>query len=61
MGFGFIGPDDGGADLFAEMSELHAARPDGVRVGDRFAYEVAPEQRLGKACAARLRAPPNEG
>jgi len=60
MGFGFIGPDEGSGDLFVEMSALRQACPGEVRLGDRFAYEVAPERRLGHACAARLRALPRQ-
>jgi len=39
-GFGFITPDDGGADLFAHFSEIQAAGFKTLKDGQRVTFEV---------------------
>ncbi|CAG2146006.1 cold-shock protein [Cupriavidus sp. WKF15] len=39
-GFGFITPDDGGADLFAHFSEIQGAGFKTLKDGQRVTFEV---------------------
>lgn len=54
-GFGFIVPDQGGADLFVHVSALRSARLDSLREGERVAYEVEFDERRGRASATNLK------
>lgn len=53
-GFGFLTPDDGGADLFVHVSAVEAAGHGDPREGDRISYDVE-QGRDGRASAVRLR------
>jgi CspA family cold shock protein len=53
-GFGFIQPEDGGADVFVHVSAVEKAGLRGLNEGQRVAYEVQNER--GKAAAVNLRA-----
>ena len=55
-GFGFIADDAGGPDMFLHISELKVAGidPDGLKVGDRLAFETA-ATRDGKTKASNVR------
>jgi len=39
-GFGFITPDDGGEDLFAQFSEVKAAGFKSLQEGQKVSFEV---------------------
>ena len=43
-GFGFIGRDDGGVDVFVHISELQRAGIDSLHVGQRLSFEVEPQK-----------------
>jgi CspA family cold shock protein len=38
-GFGFIGPEGGGPDLFVHISALHRAGLTGLKEGDKVTFE----------------------
>lgn len=52
-GYGFIAPDGGGADHFVHIKAAHAAGLDGLREGQRVAYELV-MQKNGKYAAEKL-------
>ena len=53
-GFGFIAPDNGGADVFVHVSAVKKSNLDSLREGDRVSFEL--ETRSGgKTCACDLR------
>ena len=53
-GFGFIEPQDGGRDVFVHISAVERAGLHDLREGQKLNYEVANDQRTGKAAAERL-------
>lgn len=53
-GYGFIAPDDGGADIFVHISAVQRAGLPGLSEGQRVAYELA-KGRNGKMAADELR------
>lgn len=53
-GFGFIKPDDGGADVFVHMRAVEKAGYTNLAEGTRISYEVKPG-RFGKVSAENLR------
>jgi len=54
-GFGFIEPEDGGADAFVHVTAVEAAGMNTLREGDRVNYELE-ESKNGKMAAANLSA-----
>lgn len=52
-GFGFIQPDNGGADVFVHISAVQRAGIDTLNEGQRVSYELATER--GKTAAADLK------
>lgn len=52
-GFGFIQPDEGGADVFVHISALERAGLSDLREGQRVSYELATNK--GKTSAANLK------
>jgi CspA family cold shock protein len=52
-GYGFIQPEDGGADVFVHISAVEKAGLRGLNEGQRVAYEIQKER--GKAAAVDLR------
>jgi CspA family cold shock protein len=52
-GFGFIVPNDRGADVFVHVKALMNA--DELHYGDRVSFEVEDDDRRGKLRAARVR------
>ena len=50
-GFGFIQPDDGGADVFVHISALAQAGLDSLNDGDKVDYELEQDRRSGKLAA----------
>ena len=53
-GFGFIQPDEGGADVFVHMSAVERAGMNGLREGQKVSFEVERDQRTGKRSAGQL-------
>ena len=52
-GFGFIQPDQGGADVFVHISALESAGIRNLSEGQKISYELATEK--GKTAAANLK------
>ena len=53
-GFGFIQPEDGGADSFVHISDVERSGMTTLREGQRVTYETEPDQR-GKMKATNLK------
>ncbi|MDP2206706.1 MAG: cold-shock protein [Alphaproteobacteria bacterium] len=53
-GFGFIAPQDGGADVFVHMSAVERAGMRTLNEGQTISYEIAMER--GKSSATNLQA-----
>lgn len=52
-GFGFIAPEDGGADIFVHISAVKEARLDTLADGQAVSYELANEK--GRTSAVNIR------
>lgn len=55
-GFGFIQPDDGGADVFVHISAVERAGMATLNEGQKLSFEVERNERSGKMAAAKLQA-----
>ena len=55
-GYGFIGQDDGGPDVFVHISAVESAGMRDLREGQRVSFEVQADRRSGKSAAANLQA-----
>ncbi|MGL4406492.1 MAG: cold-shock protein [Notoacmeibacter sp.] len=55
-GFGFIQPDQGGADVFVHISAVQASGMTGLNDGQKVSYEIEQDRRSGKSSAAQLKA-----
>jgi cold shock protein len=55
-GFGFIQPDDGGADVFVHISAVERAGMSGLNEGQKISYEIVQDRRSGKSSADHLKA-----
>lgn len=53
-GFGFIQPDEGGADVFVHASAVERAGIGSLREGQKLSFELERDRRTGKTAAARL-------
>ena len=53
-GFGFIQPDDGGADVFVHVSAVERAGLYGLNEGQRVNFEMEQDRRSGKTSAGAL-------
>ena len=53
-GFGFIQPDDGGADVFVHVSAVEQAGLSGLNEGDTVEFEMEQDRRSGKLAAGNL-------
>jgi CspA family cold shock protein len=53
-GFGFIAPDDGGADIFVHVSAVERSGLAGLNEGDQVNYEIEADRRSGKPAAIDL-------
>lgn len=51
-GYGFIRPEDGGADVFVHVTAVQRAGMDALMEGQRIRYEVMQDR--GKVAATRL-------
>jgi CspA family cold shock protein len=52
-GYGFIQPEDGGADIFVHISALEQAGLNSLQEGARISYELTTNK--GKTSAANLK------
>jgi CspA family cold shock protein len=52
-GFGFIAPDNGGADVFVHVSAVEKAGLRGLNEGQKVSFEVTKER--GKTAAVNLK------
>jgi len=52
-GFGFIEPEDGGADVFVHITAVQASGMNGLEEGQKISYELE-EGRNGKTNAVNL-------
>jgi CspA family cold shock protein len=52
-GYGFIQPEDGGADVFVHISAVQRAGLPGLNEGQRVSYELQKER--GKTAAVNLK------
>jgi CspA family cold shock protein len=55
-GFGFIQPDNGGADVFVHISAVERSGLNGLNEGQKVSFEEEPDPRKGKTSAVNLRA-----
>jgi CspA family cold shock protein len=55
-GFGFIQPDDGGADVFVHISAVERSSLGSINEGQKIGYELERDQRSGKMSAGQLQA-----
>jgi len=53
-GFGFIQPDQGGADVFVHISAVERAGIRNLAEGQKVNYEVVQDRRSGKFAADNL-------
>ena len=55
-GFGFIQPDNGGADVFVHISAVERAGIGHLQEGQKLSFEAVRDPRKGKTAAEDLRA-----
>lgn len=55
-GFGFIQPDDGGADVFVHISAVERAGMGSIIEGQKIGFELERDNKSGKMSAGQLRA-----
>jgi cold shock protein len=53
-GFGFIQPDDGGADVFVHISAVERAGMRDLVEGQKISYEMKRDNKSGKMAAEQL-------
>jgi CspA family cold shock protein len=53
-GFGFIQPDDGGADVFVHISAVERAGLGSLGEGQKLSFELERDRKSGKMSAAQL-------
>ena len=53
-GFGFIQPNDGGADVFVHISAVERAGMGSLNEGDKVSYELEKDRKSGKMSAGQL-------
>ena len=54
-GFGFIQPDNGGADAFVHISAVERAGINDLKEGQKVSFELVADRRSGKMSADQLR------
>ena len=55
-GYGFIQPDDGGADVFVHVSAVERSGLNSLNEGQKLSYELERDNRSGKMSASQLQA-----
>ncbi|MFN3522045.1 MAG: cold-shock protein [Phenylobacterium sp.] len=53
-GYGFIQPDEGGADVFVHISAVERAGLATLNEGQKVSYELERDKRSGKTSAGQL-------
>jgi len=53
-GFGFIQPNDGGADVFVHISAVERAGLGSLNEGDKVSFELERDRKSGKMSAGQL-------
>ncbi|HVW92053.1 MAG TPA: cold-shock protein [Devosia sp.] len=53
-GYGFIQPDEGGADVFVHISAVQRSGLNGLDEGEKISYEIVKDKRTGKSAADNL-------
>jgi CspA family cold shock protein len=53
-GFGFIAPDDGGADVYIHVSELEKTGISSLYLGQKVTFDVGTDPRTGKMRATNV-------
>ena len=53
-GFGFIQPDEGGADVFVHISAVERAGMNSLQEGQKLSFELERDKRSGKTSAGQL-------
>jgi CspA family cold shock protein len=53
-GFGFIQPDEGGADVFVHISAVERAGFATLQEGQKVSFELERDKRTGKTSAGQL-------
>lgn len=53
-GYGFIQPDEGGADVFVHISAVQNSGMTGLDEGQKISYEIIQDKRTGKSAAGDL-------
>lgn len=53
-GFGFISPEDGGADVFVPISAVERAGMSQLVEGQKIGFELERDRKSGKMAAAQL-------
>jgi CspA family cold shock protein len=53
-GFGFIQPDNGGADVFVHISAVERAGLGSLNEGQKVSFELETDRRSGKTSAGQL-------
>lgn len=54
-GFGFIQPDDGGADIFVHISAVEKAGMRTLREGQKISFELQKDPKKNKESATNLK------
>ncbi|MHB8286463.1 MAG: cold-shock protein [Caulobacteraceae bacterium] len=54
-GFGFIQPEDGGADVFVHISAVERSGLGNLNEGQKLSYELEKDRKNGKVSAANLK------
>jgi CspA family cold shock protein len=55
-GFGFIQPDDGGADVFVHISAVERSSLGSISEGQKLSFELERDKKSGKMSAGQLQA-----
>jgi len=55
-GFGFIQPEEGGADVFVHISAVERAGMTSLQEGQKVSFELERDKRSGKTSAGQLQA-----
>ncbi|WP_332717595.1 cold-shock protein [Pelagibacterium mangrovi] len=53
-GYGFIQPDEGGADVFVHISAVQNSGMTQLDEGQKISYEIVKDKRTGKSAAGNL-------
>lgn len=55
-GYGFIAPDNGGADVFVHISAVERAGLRTLNEGQKLSFDIVADRRSGKSAAENLQA-----